>query len=407
MLKAKGIQVLAMAVAALCTVGLIRLFVLRYEAGDVYAAYSSLRSDPKGSKVLCESLNRLPGIAVTRNFRDLSQWTGLETGRTIVLAGYSLWTFRYQSEEEIERLQDLAARGNRVVIALAPTTMRDPHESDAETARKIEEVLERRRNNGRDDEEETWEDVASLEGSWQLGFRFVPFAATNDARYARLTIAIGDEEVQPRAPWNSTAVFTDVDPAWQGVGYREDAPVMLQRSYGMGSIVLCSDSYFLSNEAMLHERNSDLLVWLLGAHNQIVFDETHLGVTVRPGVAALIRQYRLHGLVAALLALAGLIVWRSLFGLVRRPEDGPATAEVEGKDHAEGLVNLLQQHIPSRELLSECERTWHGSASLLPHRARARRAQVEAVLAEARNTTHTHRPQDAYRRVQDLLIKDK
>ena len=50
-------MLLALAVAALFVAGLIQLFLLRFKAGDVYPAYSSLRSDPLGTQVLFESLN--------------------------------------------------------------------------------------------------------------------------------------------------------------------------------------------------------------------------------------------------------------------------------------------------------------------------------------------------------------
>ena len=40
------------------------LFQLRFEQGDIYPAYSSLRADPLGTKVFYESLETLPGLSV-------------------------------------------------------------------------------------------------------------------------------------------------------------------------------------------------------------------------------------------------------------------------------------------------------------------------------------------------------
>ena len=48
--------------------GLFQIFQLRFEAGDVYPEYSSLRSDPLGTMALCESLEKMPGVSVRRDY---------------------------------------------------------------------------------------------------------------------------------------------------------------------------------------------------------------------------------------------------------------------------------------------------------------------------------------------------
>jgi hypothetical protein len=48
--------------------GVGRLFVLRFKAGDMYPAYSTLRSDPLGAMVFYESLKHTGRIVVSRNF---------------------------------------------------------------------------------------------------------------------------------------------------------------------------------------------------------------------------------------------------------------------------------------------------------------------------------------------------
>src|SRR5262245_62292683 len=49
-------------------VGIVHLFDLRYDVGDVYPPYSSLRSDPLGTMALYEALAKLPGLEVQRDF---------------------------------------------------------------------------------------------------------------------------------------------------------------------------------------------------------------------------------------------------------------------------------------------------------------------------------------------------
>lgn len=66
--------------------GLFRLLVLRFDAGDVYPPYSSLRSDPLGTRAFHDSLALLPGVRVCRNFQPLSRYVP-EPGSTLFLLG--------------------------------------------------------------------------------------------------------------------------------------------------------------------------------------------------------------------------------------------------------------------------------------------------------------------------------
>ena len=48
--------------------GVLKLFLLRFEAGDVYPSYSSLRSDPLGSRAFYSSLENINDTMVSRNY---------------------------------------------------------------------------------------------------------------------------------------------------------------------------------------------------------------------------------------------------------------------------------------------------------------------------------------------------
>ena len=51
---------------ALFVFGLTQLFKLRFEAGDIYPEYSSLRADPLGAKALYQSLESLLAVQIGR-----------------------------------------------------------------------------------------------------------------------------------------------------------------------------------------------------------------------------------------------------------------------------------------------------------------------------------------------------
>ncbi len=52
--------------------GVIQLFLLRFQAGDIYPAYSSLRSDPLGTRAFYESLAKFDHLNIQRNYQILS-----------------------------------------------------------------------------------------------------------------------------------------------------------------------------------------------------------------------------------------------------------------------------------------------------------------------------------------------
>ena len=139
--------------------------------------------------------------------------------------------------------------------------------------------------------------------------------------------------------------------------------VVIERKFGKGSVVIASDSFFVSNEAMLKDRHADLLAWLVGANRTVVFDEAHLGMSESPGVAALMRKYRLHGLAAGLLLLAGLFIWKNSTSLMPPHADGRSEDFVAGKDAASGFVNLLRRNIPPRDVFATCFAEWKKTAA--------------------------------------------
>lgn len=91
--------------------GLMWLSGAHFERGSSYPEYSSLRTDPMGTRVLYESLMRLGRLRVSRNYRPLEL---LETrDATILVLGLK----SPMGDEQAERMLALAGKGNRVVVA--------------------------------------------------------------------------------------------------------------------------------------------------------------------------------------------------------------------------------------------------------------------------------------------------
>ncbi len=68
MMNRKLPLILLFVCAAAFALGIARLFQLRFETGDVYPPYYSLRADPLGTSALYESLDRMPGISTSRDY---------------------------------------------------------------------------------------------------------------------------------------------------------------------------------------------------------------------------------------------------------------------------------------------------------------------------------------------------
>ena len=115
----KNITILLFLILGLFIYGMITLLTTRFEKGDVYPVYSSLRTDPLGTKVLYESLNTLKGISTTRNYRAFSQLDDYQQA-TIFYFGAHSSLLRYMEKSDVESLEDMIAKGSRFVILLYP-----------------------------------------------------------------------------------------------------------------------------------------------------------------------------------------------------------------------------------------------------------------------------------------------
>ena len=102
-------------------VGVAHLFVLRFESGDVYPAYSSLRSDPLGTRALYESLENIDSISVSRNYHLLKSLT-FEPQTTFFYLATPADEFNWVPEEMIEVVDRLTQSGGRLVITFLPVS---------------------------------------------------------------------------------------------------------------------------------------------------------------------------------------------------------------------------------------------------------------------------------------------
>ncbi len=334
--------------------GVGHLFVLRFQTGDVYPAYSSLRSDPLGTRVLYESLENLGDITIRRNYRLLhSLKPGPDT--TFFYLGTSADDYDPVPQELIEVCDRLTQSGGRLVVSFLPTNKK--HDKKAKLKKEPES---QKVENVEGEEKSKKNSLISIKKHWGIGFEFNQNLPVKDSSYLALDAVSNRRDLPPVISWHSNLYFDLLDKSWQVLYASEGHPVMIERPFGKGSLVLCADSFFISNEALRSERHPQLLVWLLGHNSKIIFDEAHFGIYKQPSVAVLLRHYRFHWVFLVLAVMALLFVWKNAVYFVPPcKDDVPSGADVvSDKDYTRGLIAMLRRNIPDNEILQVCGQEW-------------------------------------------------
>jgi hypothetical protein len=393
-MKRHSSLILLIVCLAVLAVGLIQLMALRFESGDVYPEYSSLRSDPLGTMVLYESLGNLEGFTVTRDLSATGQLPD-PAGTTYLHLATTDRALDRVPPKTVEDVEQFVSRGARLVITMFPASSRrtETPPGKSPTAPKPED-------------EDPREKPVSLWKEWGLTPRVLNLSLGDGGVFEPVEVSNKSDLPLPETlQWHSGLVFEKLDEAWTPVYSREGDPVVVERRFGAGSVVVATDSYFLSNEAMQNDRHADLLAWMLGPNRIVVFDEAHLGVVEEPGVAALMQRYRLRRFIAALILLAGLFVWKNAtsFGPARGAES--PDAYIAGRDSSSGFVNLLRRNIPTKDILATCFTEWKKTAASGRYSS-VRLQQAEAAFAiENSKAAKEKDPVEAYRAIAGILHK--
>jgi hypothetical protein len=396
-------------VTILFVVGLAQLFLLRFEAGDVYPAYSSLRADPLGTRVLFESLGRVGENSLRRNFRPPDQ-IGLTSQTTLLVCGLNS-NGEFLNRKRVRTLMDhVAESGGRLVLTFS-TRLRTRHKENEKTeedqdgncSRPSETGEAGKTEGGIDDSGE--ETPAPWLGAASLGFAFKQ--ALNDEMDDTAFGTDNNDDGRPAMiPWRTPLYFDLKDEAWQTIYSWQQEPVVVQRPWGRGTVVMLADSYLFSNEALRSHRCADLLAWLMVPGHTVVFDEFHHGLAYHPGIATLARQYRLHGVFGALLVVVALLGWRQAAVFVPPLRDERESGRpAMGRDTGQGLVDLARRHIQPSELLAICFDAWQPGRDHCVSESLA--AQVQSLVQTAAGNPKQNDPAKTYRQICELLKQGK
>ena len=344
-------------------VTIVYLFALRFGVGDIYPQYSSLRADRIGTKVLNESLASA-GYDVSRNYHKLNKLK-VEPANTVLFIGLPGFDSSFMfNNENYDQLLRLPQEGARLVVTIMPQRKgkREDDLNEEETKDSLEPVDE---NNVESSEEQSSEeqgaqdhkDKSILDDILQLSTEH--FVTIGDKESQFQSIAYGEfDNASLEIPWYSTLYFTELTPEWRVILKVRGQPVLIERMLLKGSLVVATDSHFLSNEALWHDRDPYFLTWLMGGNKTVVFDEMHHGIKHQVSVGRLIRDFNLHWVLIGLMVPALLFVYRCSMPLLP-PVSGLRIkgASRAGRDQFSGLINILRSHSPDN-LLQVCASLW-------------------------------------------------
>jgi len=290
----------------------------------------------------------------------------------------------------LEKMETFLSAGGRLVIATGPCRNNSAYcDEQVDGPDQIEED-EKEARTRMDFERMDW-----LSRRWGFDLERLEFGEPTRPAMLHPDFAASGlaASFPPSLPWASTLYFSAPAQEWQVLYTRDDKPVLMERAWGNGSIVMASDTYFLSNEALRTHRAPALLAWLIGPHRRVIFDESHHGLIATPGLMDLLVAMRLHALLFAFAALGLLFAWMGLVGHASRREASPAeTARTQGRDALSSMTALLRRAIPRQRLLEHCIQEFERTAHLLPPNARERAHDARKLLDQnPQNLPETYR----------------
>ena len=445
MLNAKALRaIIFVVIVSGFMFGVLKLFLLRFEAGDVYPAYSSLRSDPLGSRAFYSSLENINDTLIGRNYRS-QQMLEFNENTAFFYIGTSVFDSDSVSAEWFQVFERLTNAGGRLVLSFLPVEKKpanwrmskcaapqketkdsgDAHQKDApednENLSKPHAAEKTSNTPNNDDKQleggpesftpERQRNCVSLKEKWGLVFAFAE-KPPDKAANVRDDLSPAHLKGLPQTiSWHTALYFDDLDDTWRVIYTADGRPVIVEKPYGSGSLVLSADSFFLSNEALRSERHPELLAWTLGESATVVFDETHFGIFKHPGVLSLIKKYRFHWFIFTVAVLALLFIWKNSVYFVPPPQRSQAQAGgdfISDRDATQGLISLLRRNIPTRHLLQACIREWE--RTIQPEK-RFRNDQLAKIKSTfkmiIKRSPKLIDPVTGYRRISKIISKGR
>jgi hypothetical protein len=318
--------VLVLVVAALFVGGVIVLFDQQFAAGNVYPEYSSMRTDRMGARLLYDSLGRMPGMTVERNF---SPFAFLPVdGVTLLLLAYDPLEANWGEVPFRRPVEAIAARGNRVVVAMRqrPYTSLTPEDFVNPPDQGSMNIKKKKSENEPPPD-------PPIHKYWKVKFAFKPVKG------------------------NEHPLYFEEAGGWTVLDRAGDRTLAIEKNFGKGSVMLLAESSDFNNDSVVKMERLRQVSLAVGSYHRVIFDEQHLGIEESGTVVGMARRFRLTGLAIGLGLVAALFIWRNASSFPP-PAAVRYTDRFSGRTSHAGLLTLLKRHIPQADLAAVCWREW-------------------------------------------------
>lgn len=393
--------------------GLISLVHMRFSTGDAYSPGSSLRPDPLGTKALYEALTAHESLSAERNFTPISSLREIDPQASLLFLNCDPWDIKFIAH--YEPITRFVRDGGRIVLATEAVRFQAylPDEDEPETEQpasdenpdKPEEpdVEKKRFETDKEYDEELarskafWAGLEIEEGSYSNG---------DALKHENVT-----QRLPQRIPWRDSHRLIDYDDSiWTPIYLSGEEVVVIERQYGQGSIVVMMDDYLFSNEALFKHRYSNFLTWVIGNKRKVIFEETHLGVAERGGIAVLMRHYKLGSFILASVCFMGLVIWRGVCPLLPAFSHSKRGNIVRAEHSTEaGLSDLVRRSLPLSTMPRQAYELWKKSfiRNDMDRRSYASEMrEIETILSSSAETRGSM-PNEVHSRISAIINRKK
>ncbi len=362
----------------------------RFSRGDIYPPYSSMRVDPFGTKALYKTYTLANNGNTGRNMRPFRE-LAVKNDTTLIIPGVHPVLFTnpdifLNTEGFDQDIYNFVLNGGRLAIFLMNPD--EKHLGEGDGGRKKKSL------SNKAGEKHVLGNKTAFRIKEKLNLEFRPLGISTESR-----LAVPEEKFRKTfrpVPLYSTIYLDLPQDSWETVFMYGGKTILAERMIGKGSVVVGTDSYMISNEALFKNPDPQFLSWLAGTHRTIIFDEYLNGMNEERNIVWLVKESSLGAFIAVMLLIIILMLWKNFLTVSNIRVDCAATGGNVISSTCgsfRGLVNLLGMSVGKKKIINVCYDEWSRSANLTNMSS-----DIVKEVGEIIGKSH-ERPSDIYNKI--------
>lgn len=331
--------------------GTILIFQSRFRKGETFPDYSTLKADPLGSLALFESLQKTPGLTVTRNYSSTS--IADISNSTIFFIGIQPFIFEMEGSP-VSSIDSLLKKGNRVIVSFLDPPLFAPSSTLPDSTGK----------------------------SNVLFTRSIKFKSKNSD-----TACVRSSDSLFKAVTWPGALNLQADSTWKTIVSRDSFMLLGEKKVHTGVLVVLHDGYNLSNQGLrdnlTRSGSNPLIPYLTGNTANIIFDESHHGIVKRMGISVLLQKTGFTPVIVFLCIWFFLLIWY-IQGITAKIQPSSMNYSQQ-HDTPDSLQLILTSRISPKKIVQICRDEWRKSFPALQLPDPEGKTNVEQYNSQIKN----------------------